>query len=152
MHRVVISDTSCLILLNKIGEINLLPKLYNSVITTPDVAKEFDEPLPEWIEIVPPADKNSQKILELHLGSGEASSIVLALQYENCTVILDDLKARKIALNLGIKITGTLGILVKAKEKGFVKAIKPLLEKLKDNGFRISAVFEYEVLKLAGEL
>ncbi len=57
MHKTIISDTSCLIILSKIGEIELLEKVYGRVLTTTDIAAEFGEVLPEWIEVVDMKDK-----------------------------------------------------------------------------------------------
>jgi predicted nucleic acid-binding protein len=51
MLKVVISDTSCLIIFHKIGEMDLLRKVYDTVSTTPEVAHEFMERLPDWIKI-----------------------------------------------------------------------------------------------------
>jgi predicted nucleic acid-binding protein len=50
MQKSIISDTSCLILLDKIDEIHLLKKLFGSIITTPEVADEFGLPLPSWVQ------------------------------------------------------------------------------------------------------
>ena len=58
MHKAIISDTSCLILLDKIGELEILNKLFGTIITTIEVASEFGQPLPSWIEIKEPTDKN----------------------------------------------------------------------------------------------
>ena len=71
---------------------------------------------------------------------------------ENSTVILDDLKARKMAEHLGIIYTGTIGVIVKAKLKGIILSIKPFLEKLKQTDFRISVEIEMEALRQAKEL
>ena len=51
MHNIVISDTSCLILFHKIGHLELLHKVYDNIITTPEVVNEFSELIPEWIKI-----------------------------------------------------------------------------------------------------
>lgn len=67
MHRTIISDTSCFIILTNIGELELLHKLYGQIITTLDIATEFGEPLPDWVEIAPVADKSKQQLLELQL-------------------------------------------------------------------------------------
>ena len=58
MHKPIISDTSCLILLEKIGELELLQKLFGVIVTTQEVADEFGLSLPSWIEIKTPSDKN----------------------------------------------------------------------------------------------
>lgn len=151
MHKTIISDTSCFIVLAKINELELLHKVYGQVITTPEVATEFGEVLPAWIEITSNSDKRYQQILELQLDKGEASAIALALEIKDCTIILDDYKARRIAERLGIDITGTLGVIIKAKNKGIIKSIKPFLSKLKNTDFRITDELENEALKQAKE-
>jgi predicted nucleic acid-binding protein len=152
MPSTIISDTSCLIALDNIGELALLPKLYKQITTTSIVAKEFGGKLPDWIEIVNPKDKLHQQILELYLDEGEASAIALALEISNSTIILDDEKARKAAEKLKLKITGTLGIISKAKNNGIIHSIKPYLLKLKTAGFRLTEKLENMALKESGEL
>ena len=151
MLKTIISDTSCLIILNKIGELELLHKLYGQVITTPDIAFEYGEPLPEWIEIIAVKDKFKQQILELQIDKGESSAIALALETPDSTIILDDLKARKIASQLGLTFTGTIGIIVKAKLSGVVPSIKPIIAKIRRTDFRLSAEIELQALQLANE-
>jgi predicted nucleic acid-binding protein len=152
MLKVVISDTSCLIILSKIGHLDLLHKIYNQVNTTPEIADEFGEPLLNWIEIKSVTDNLRQQILETQIDKGESSAIALALEITNTTLILDDLKARKIAKQLGLNITGTLGIIIKAKLEGIIPSIKPLPEDIKNTNFRISAELELQALKEAKEL
>ena len=151
MHKTIISDTSCFIILSKIGELELLHKLYGQIITTLDIAEEFGETLPNWVSIEKASDKYKQRILEMQIDKGESSAIALALEIPNCTLILDDFKARKVAQNLGLNHTGTIGIIVKAKLKGTIASIKPFLEKIKETNFRISAEIELQALKEAGE-
>ena len=115
MPKTIISDTSCFIVLTNIGELELLHKLYGRIITTLDIATEYGEPLPEWIDIVNVSDKSKQRLLELQIDKGESSAIALALETPDSTIILDDNKARKIAYQLGLTYTGTIGIIVKAK-------------------------------------
>lgn len=151
MHKTIISDTSCFIILSKIGELELLYKLYRQIITTLDIAEEFGETLPNWVTIEKVSDKYRQRILEMQIDKGESSAIALALEVPNCTLILDDFKARKIAQNLGLSFTGTIGIIIKAKLNGTIPSIKPYLEKIKETNFRISAEIELQALKEAGE-
>lgn len=151
MHKTVIADTSCLIILTKIDELDLLFKLYGNILTTAEVAKEFNEPLPAWITINEVADKHVQQVLELQVDLGEASAIALALETEDCTIILDDIKARKLANKLGLKITGTVGIIVKAKLNGLIPSIKPYIEKIRKTNFHLSTDIELQALKIAGE-
>jgi predicted nucleic acid-binding protein len=151
MPKPIISDTSCLIVLSNIGELQLLQKIYSSIITTKEVAEEFSEALPFWIEVKSATSKYYQQILEIQIDKGEASAIALALEIPNCILILDDLKARKIATHLGLTITGTIGVLIKAKLQGHLTSIKPSLEKLSKLNFRISDDLIKAALDLAGE-
>lgn len=151
MPKSIISDTSCLIVLSNIGELQLLQKIYSSIITTKEVAEEFSEALPFWIEVKSATSKYYQQILEIQIDKGEASAIALALEIPNCILILDDLKARKIATHLGLTITGTIGVLIKAKLQGHLTSIKPSLEKLSKLNFRISDDLIKAALDLAGE-
>ncbi len=123
MPRVIISDTSCFIVLTSMGELDLLQKVYGKITTTPEIATEYGETLPEWVEIQNVSDQFTQQLLELQIDKGEASAIALALEVSDCTIILDDYKARKIAERLGITITGTIGVIVKAKLSGIIPSI-----------------------------
>jgi len=152
MQKIIISDTSCLILLQNIGELDLLSKLYGAVITTNDVANEFGLPLPAWIEIRQPKNKKYQSIIEASVDKGEASTIALGFEYDDCLLIIDDLKARKFAQQLGLKITGTIGLLVEAKLSGIIPSVTEILAKIKQTNFRISPKLESIILIRAGEL
>jgi len=151
MQNLIIADTSCLILLQKINELSILEKLYTSVSITPQIAEEYGTTLPDWIRIEIPGDRNYQEILETSLDPGEASAIALALENKNSLLIIDDLKGRRIAVKLGLKITGSLGVLISAKKSGQLKSIKPIIEKIRASDFRISAKLEEAILKLSDE-
>jgi predicted nucleic acid-binding protein len=151
MPKAIISDTSCFIILTNIGELELLYKVYGQILTTPEIAAEFGELLPAWVEIVEVTDKYRQTILELQIDRGESSAIALALEMPNSTVILDDYKARKIAERLGITLTGTIGVIIKSKLSGIIPSVKPLLEKIKQTDFRLSAEIEAQALREANE-
>jgi predicted nucleic acid-binding protein len=151
MPKTIISDTSCFIILTNIGELDLLHKVYGEIITTIDIATEYGEVLPEWVEIAIVEDKYRQQLLEMQIDRGEASAIALALETPNSTIIIDDYKARKIAAKLGLILTGTIGVIIKAKLKGIIPSIKPLLEKIKLTNFRLSEDIEIEALKEANE-
>ena len=151
MHKTIISDTSCFIILTNIGELELLHKVYGQIVTTLDIANEYGETLPEWVEIVSVKDKYRQQLLEMQIDKGESSAIALALETPDSTIILDDYKARKIADQLGLVFTGTIGVIIKAKLNGIILSIKPLLEKIKQTDFRLSAEIELQALKEAKE-
>ncbi len=129
MPKTIISDTSCLIILANIGELDLLQKVYGQIITTIEIATEFGEVLPDWIEIKTVIDTYRQQLLEMQIDKGESSAIALALETPDCTIILDDYKARKIADRLGLHFTGTIGVIVKAKLNGVIPSVKPILQK-----------------------
>ena len=151
MPKTIISDTSCFIVLSNIGELELLHKTYGQIITTPDVVIEFGQDLPPWIEVASPNDKYRQKILELQLDKGEASAIALAIEIPESTIILDDYKARKVAEKLGLSITGTLGVIVKAKLRGIIPSVKPYLDKIRKTDFYISPDLYSKAVEEAGE-
>ena len=151
MLKTIISDTSCFIILTNIGELELLHKVYGEIITTIEIAVEYGEALPDWVEIRKVTDIYKQQLLELQIDKGESSAIALALEIPNSTVILDDYKARKIAAQLGILYTGTIGVIIKAKLKGIIPSIKPILGKIKNNNFRLSIEVELQALKEANE-
>lgn len=147
MHKVVISDTSTLILFQNIDKLILLQQVYKELITTPEVAEEFGEDLPDWIKIQSVSDKKYQYFLETQVDSGEASAIALATEYDNVLLLLDDLKARKLAVQLNFKITGALGVIHKAKQMSIIDKVRPLIEKLLTD-FRIANHIVEEILKL----
>lgn len=90
MHKTIISDTSILIIFDKIDELNLLQRVYGEILTTPEVMEEFGKDLPSWIEIKSASDKKYQIFLETQVDSGEASTIALATDYKNVLLLLDD--------------------------------------------------------------
>ena len=150
-HRIIIADTSCFIILNYIDELDILNALYGTIYTTIDIAIEYGETLPDWVEILSVKDKQKQHLLEMQIDKGESSAIALALETPNCTVILDDFKARKIATYLALNYTGTIGIIIRAKLNGIIPSIKPIIEKIKQTNFRISKELEVQALIEAKE-
>ncbi len=147
----VITDASCFILLDKISALQLLPALSLSVITTPEIAKEFGKPLPEWVEIKSATNKALQQTFEDEVDIGEASAIALAVEISASILIIDDLRGRKLAKQLQLKHTGTLGILLLAKRQGIIPLLKPLIEKIQATNFRISDGLVKDILVAAGE-
>ena len=149
--RVVIADTSCLISLTRIDQLELLNSLYKEVNITKEIALEFGEPLPHWVKVVGVKDAHYMKLLQNQLDLGEASALALALELGDVLLILDDLKGRKEAMRLGFDVTGTLGILLKAKQKGLLTSVRHQIEKLTSMGFRVSPQVQEQLLKLSEE-
>ncbi len=149
--EIIISDTSCLILLSKIDELGLLKSLGSEVYATPIIQNEFGNLLPDWVVIKSPTDLHYQKILEMDLDAGEASAIALALENKKSVLILDDLKGRKIADRLSLKYSGTFGLIVRAKQEGVIETVKPLLHKIRQTNFRFSEELFFATLAAANE-
>ncbi len=151
MRKTILSDTSCIIILDKIGELELLGAVFGEIVITKEVAEEYGSPLPEWISVRNPHNQNYRQILEAVVDKGEASAIALAVELKDCLLIIDDLKGRNLAEQLGIKITGTFGVIIEAKLSGRIKSVKPLLAKIKRTDFRLSKDLENRILLKAQE-
>lgn len=150
-EALVIADSSCLILLAKIHELKVLRSIYKQVFVTQEIASEFGDGLPEWIAIKEVENKTLQSLFEEILDLGEASALALAFETQDCTVILDDLKARKTAAKMNMKVTGTIGVIVKAKTENKIPSAKAVFEKILETDFRISDRLLNEAIRLAGE-
>lgn len=147
MKRVVISDTSCLIVLSKIGYLHILQSLFDEILITEEIKNEFGETLPDWIVVKNPGSHEVEKILLLNVDEGEASAMALYLeQTEDALLIIDERKGRIIAQELGIKIIGTIGILIKAEEKGIVTNFSEIIECLEQTDFRLSPKLKSQLL------
>jgi predicted nucleic acid-binding protein len=161
MPDFVISNTSPVFYLHRLRSLDLLRKLYQRIIVPEAVVDELKagrdqgEDVPEvaeydWIEV------RSVRVPELirlitDLGAGEAQVLALALEEPGSLVILDDRLARQIAKLQNIRMTGTAGVILKAKQEGYVSAVAPLLEKLLQLNFRLSETAKASILKLAQE-
>jgi len=150
-YSAVIADASCFILPDKIDSLFLLQKLFKTVSTSTEVAREFGKSLPEWVEIKTVKDKNFQSALFLQVDAGEASAIALAAENQPSLLIIDDLKGRKLAQKLNLNITGTLGLLLVAKRESIVPLVKPIFDKIQLTNFRIATSLLESIIKQAGE-
>lgn len=137
--------------MTRIDQLELLNALYKEVSITKEIAVEFGVPLPHWVKVVGVKDAQYLKLLQNQLDLGEASALALALELEDVLLILDDLKGRKEAMRLGFDVTGTLGILLKAKQKGLLSSVRHQIEKLTSMGFRVSPQVQEQLLKLSEE-
>ncbi len=150
MPKVVLLDASCLIVFHKILKMELLKEVYPNLGVTSEVAKEFKLKLPDSFNILE-ANNNYRKLLETQLDSGEASMIAFALENSNTLLILDDQKARKLAKKLKLTISGTLGVISKAKKLGLISEVRPLLDEIRKTDFRLSKELIQKFLKLNNE-
>lgn len=161
MPEPVLSNTLPLYYLNRLGLLELLRTLYGEILVPLGVQNELeagaalgldvpDLPNLEWVDLrqvdVPDALR-----LVTDLGRGEAEVLALALAHPGCLVILDERLARQIAELNGIRVTGTAGVLLRAKAEGHLDAA-PLVDQLDALGFRLTAAVRERILRLAGEV
>ncbi len=157
----IIINTSPLQYLYQLGLLHLLQQMYGRIIIPDAVLAELERgclmgvKLPRissvsWIEIKSVRDRTLLPAVT-GLGQGEKEVLALALESSDALVVLDDLLARRYASFLRLKKTGTLGILLKAKQLEQIKSLGPILDLLDSLGFRLGAKTRNSVLRLAGE-
>ena len=146
MKRIIISDTSCLIVLSKINGLDILYELFGEIWITEEVSNEFGDNLPIWFVVKKAKNIQTEKILKLNLDRGEASSMALCLEQDNALLIIDERKGRKIAQELGIHILGTIGIILLAKKAGIITNLENIIEQLENTDFRLSPVLKAQLL------
>jgi len=161
-EQVTISNTSPLLYLHLIGQLDLLVRLYEHVFIPQAVLDELRAgadrgvSVPDvgallWLHIRPLA---AQELVPLvtDLGRGEAEVIGLGLEIPGSRLILDDALARRIALVNDLHITGTVGVILKAKQCGFLDAVKPSILALRQAGLWLHDTVVASVLRQAGEV
>jgi predicted nucleic acid-binding protein len=145
-----VTDSTCLIALERIGQLDLLPQLFAAVFAPPAVQAELGSPL-EWLVVRAASDLRVITALKTQLDEGEAEAIALAMELGDVSIILDDKKARRVARQVGLAVVGTVGILLRAKRRGVLATVAPLLATLHDTGFHIAPTLYCEALRLANE-
>ncbi|MBE9207417.1 DUF3368 domain-containing protein [Nostoc sp. LEGE 06077] len=161
-NSAIVADSSPLISLSIIEQLELLPQLYQRILLPPAVWDEVTVQglgLPgslavsqlTWIEIQTP-DTLILEPLSILVDRGEAEAIALAQSIPDSTVLLDDAQARRVAERLGIRRIGMLGILRKTKKAGLIVEVKVYIEQLRTNGIYIRSSLIDAVLKDVGEL
>jgi len=156
-----ICNTSPLLYLHQINRLDLLRQLYEEVLFPPAVEAELaagaelgiNAPhlsLYPWLKKLPLVSDASISLVT-DLGRGEAEVIALGLENPGSRLILDDTLARRIAQLHRLQFTGTVGVIVKAKNVGLVAAVSPILSKLRTAGLWLSDGLVEEVLRQAGE-
>ncbi len=149
----VVSDASAIIALNRIDQLRLLERLFGAVLIPPAVAREISPSVrkPYWIQVQPLRRPASAAALQASLGAGETEAISLAVEVNAQTLILDDKPARRLASLRGLPVVGTVGILVRSKQKGYIDAVRPHLNALRAASFHISPSLYTTVLSDADE-
>ena len=143
-------DSTCFIALERIDRLELIPRLFQKVHAPPAVVDEIAHS-PDWLLVQGVSNPSLVKALRTQLDEGESAVIALAAELENPVVVLDDKKARRVARQMGLRVVGTVGLLLRAKREHVVPEVKSLLESLERGGFRLSKELHREALRLAGE-
>ena len=157
MHKVIVNTTP-LIALADIGQLDLLHELYGEILIPDAVLSEIEsEPArllvtnAQWIRKKSISHPERKSLFKARLHSGEVEVIILAEEEEANLIIIDDNSAKKTAKFLGYNVTGTLGVLLKAKQECEIESVKTLLDMLSDKGFFIDNDIRDIVLKKAEE-
>jgi predicted nucleic acid-binding protein len=145
-----VTNSTCLIGLERIGRLDILPQVFTPITIPPAVQTEVGIST-SWLTVKAPENLSTVQTLKTQVDDGEAEAIALALEVKNVIIILDDLSARRIAQQLQLKVMGTVGMLIQAKQKNMIPAIKPILESLAEANFRISDAIIDKALELADE-
>ena len=160
---IVVSDTSPILNLARIGRLELLPQLYRQVLIPSAVFAELNvserDPTPvidpvsrPWLIVAIAEDRNRVQELRKNLDAGEAEAIVLAIERRADLLLVDERRGRSTARAAGIAVTGLLGVVAKAKQAGLIDLAKPVLDDLIQTArFWIGPGLYKEVLEQLGE-
>lgn len=160
--KTLVCDTSLLLYLGRIENEDLLQVLFEKVYVTEQVVLELDAGrllrsdtinprLLDWITLVSISQEEIDALPPNRLGIGEQSVIAYASSHVNCVAGLDDRQARVLAEQLALKVVGVIGILLKAKRAGLLSSVRPFLEIVQAQGFRMAKELYEEAVRLAGE-
>ena len=158
----VVSNAGPLISLSTVSQLDLLRALFGQIVIPQAVHNEVvvhgeGEPgsrevgESDWIKIRHVKDHLAVELLRETLDAGESEAIVLAQELDARYIILDDGLARRKARLIKLRLVGTLGVLLMAKEVGLIPAVKPILDELRQTEFRVSDRVYQNVLSKAGE-
>lgn len=161
MRNVIVNSTP-MIILSKIGRLDILRKMYGSVIVPQAVYEEINAKSDsvcrciremDWIYIRNILSIENKKMYKARLHDGEVEVMILAQEIGgDVLTVIDDNAARKTAKYLGIKVTGTLGVLMKAKSLGYIESVGEHISSMRKAGFYIGAELERAVLNKVGEV
>jgi predicted nucleic acid-binding protein len=150
----VVSNSSPLIALTQIGRLDLLRRLHFRICIPPAVAREVEPTvaeLPDWVIVQPLAHPLQPSTVSGSIGPGEREVISLGLELGAALLILDEQPARRLATSLGLRVIGTVGLLMAGKERGFLDKIRPELDRLLAVRFFMDQDLYDRVIDQAGE-
>lgn len=156
----VVLNNTPLVALAGLGRLDLLKLLFGEVVIPPTVREEFlaidtaqrqaELIQAPWIHCIS-LRAPSRTLSFGGLDRGEAEVLALAEEADARLVVIDERKARRYAERLGLALTGTLGVLLLAKEKGFLTSVAPAIQALEKAGLHVSHDLVRRTLLLAGE-
>jgi predicted nucleic acid-binding protein len=159
--RIVVVNSTPIISLSTVQQLDLLRHLYGEVVIPAAVRSEVLAGGPRKVGANELAERPWMKAFSLRdpgranllsdLDRGEAEVIALAQELQAGLVIIDERLARRHAERLGLSLTGTMGVLLKAKEAGLIDRLEPLIRKIRAAGIRLGNELVRRVLELAGE-
>jgi len=158
----VVCNSSTLIALARIGHLDILqeqvdvlviPRAVYEDVVIKGIGKPGAADVKEagWIDKGEAVDRESVQELNTILDLGESEATVLAKEIKADMIILDEEKAREIAISKGLKVIGLVAFLIYAKEKGWIMEVKPLLDELKVKGFFMGEDLYSDVLQKVKE-
>jgi len=150
----VISNSSPLIALTQIGRLDLLRRLHTRISIPPAVAREVAPTvaaLPDWVVVQQLAHPLQPSTVSGSIGPGEREVISLGLELGAALLILDEQPARRLATSLGLRVIGTVGLLMAAKQRGLLTKIRPELDRLLAVRFFMDQNLYDRVIAQAGE-
>lgn len=150
MSNRAVTNTTCLIGLERIGQLDLLPQVFPIVFAPLAVQTEVRIAV-SWLTVQAVQNPAVVATLMTQMDVGEAEVLALAMELGDVVVILDDKKARRVAEKIGLRVIGTVGMLLRAKRKGVIAEVKPLLTALEQADFRIADALRQNALRLAEE-
>lgn len=152
----IIGDSSALIALSVIDKLELLEKLYTELYVpqavydeVTEVSKPESDKLKRFLQSR--VKRVDLSITKLGLGIGELEAITLYKMLDADVLLIDDNRAKKYAVLNGVRVVGSLGVLIKAKEKGYINRVKPFLEEIMKSEVYISDRLMAKVLEICGE-
>ncbi|MDM7273515.1 DUF3368 domain-containing protein [Sulfurihydrogenibium azorense] len=159
--RKVVSNTTPILSFIKLNRIDILEKIYERILIPEAVFGEIQEGKNKyyidiskepWIEILKVENRKILEQLEKELDKGEAEAIALSLELPADLLLIDEKLGRRIAEEKGIKISGKIGILIKAKKQGIIKEVKPFIYELIEKGNYYEESFIKLILQHTGEM
>lgn len=153
---IVISNAGPIIALSQIGRLELLPSLFGRIYIPNAVEAELikcktEIQAADWLKTTPLSDASTVDVLRERLDAGESEAIVLAIRLNADLLLIDEARGRRVADAQGLNYTGTIGVVILAKKRGLLPAVKPVLHELRAVGLYMSEALYKSACQLAEE-